>query len=57
MKSHKLAEKERSIEFVWSQYDEGNIDKEQLAEFPPKPQEAKLNNMGGDLFLILPKRS
>ena len=42
-----------NIVFVWSQYDGGNIDKEQWLRFPPKPNEAKLNIMGGDLFWIL----
>ena len=41
------------IVFVWSQYDGGNIDKEQWLRFPPKPNEAKLNIMVGDLFWIL----
>ena len=41
------------IVFIWSQYDGGNIDKEQWLRFPPKPNEAKLNIMGGDLFWIL----
>ena len=31
------------IVFIWSQYDGGNIDKEQWLKFPPKPNEAKLN--------------
>ena len=29
-----------SIVFVWSQYDGGNIDKDQWLRFPPKPNEA-----------------
>ena len=43
----------KCIVFIWSQYDGGNIDKEQWLRFPPKPNEAKLNIMGGDLFWIL----
>ena len=31
------------IVFVWSQYDGGNIDKEQRLRLPQKPNEAKLN--------------
>ena len=31
-----------AIVFVWSQYDGGNIDKEQCLRFLPKPNEAKL---------------
>ena len=42
-----------NIVFVWSQYDGGNIDKEQWLRFPPKPNEAKLNIMDGDLFWIV----
>ena len=42
-----------SIVFAWSQNDGGNIDKEQRPRLPPKPNEAKLNIMGGDLFWIL----
>ena len=34
------------IVFVFSQYDGGNIDKEQWLRFLPKPNEAKLNIMG-----------
>ena len=34
-----------------------DIDKEQWLRFPPKPKEAKLNIMGGDLFWILASRS
>ena len=41
------------IVFVWSQYDGGNIYKEQWLRFPPKPNKSKLNIMGGDLFWIL----
>ena len=39
-----------NIVFVWSQYDGGIIDKNNWLGFPPKPKEAKLNMMGGDLF-------
>ena len=47
---------DNSIVFVWSQYDGGNIDKEQWLRFPPKPNEAKLNIMGGDLWAFFPSR-
>ena len=40
-----------NIVFVWSQYDGGNIDKEQWLRFPPKPNEAKLNIMEKRLIL------
>ena len=36
------------IVFVWSQYDRGTIDKEQLAEVPSKTKDAKLMILGGD---------
>ena len=42
-----------TIVFVWSRYDGGNIDKEQWPRFPPKPKDAKLIFMGGDIHLIL----
>ena len=41
-----------TIVFVWSQYNGGNIDKEQWLRFPPKPNEAKLNIMGGDFYCL-----
>ena len=40
-----------NIVFVWSQYDGGNINKEQWLRFPPKPNEAKLNTMRRRLSL------
>ena len=46
-----------TIVFVWSQYDGGNIDKEQCLRFLPKPNEAKLNIIGGDLAIQLPSIS
>ena len=30
-----------TIVFIWSQNDGGNVDKEQLMRFPPKPNDAK----------------
>ena len=42
--------KHASIVFVWSQYDGGNIDKEQLAKVPSKTKDAKLIIMGGDFI-------
>ena len=36
---------------------EGLLTKDNWLRFPPKPKEAKLNIMGGDLYWILPKRS
>ena len=38
------------IVFVWSQYDRGTIDKEQLAEVPSKTKDAKLMSMGVDFI-------
>ena len=38
------------IVFIWSQYDGGNIDKEQWLRFPPKTNEAKLNIMRRRLY-------
>ena len=45
------------IVIVWSQYDGGNIDKEQLAEVPSKTKDAKLKIVGGDFIWILTTRS
>ena len=36
---------------------EGILTKNNWLRFPPKPKEAKLNIIGGDLFWILPTRS
>ena len=42
------------IVFVWSQYDGGNIDKEQLAMVPSKTNDAtQVNDYGRRLQLIL----